>query len=48
MTGTQFGQRMLHSERYYAGEPESVSADYHDDVDKAHLFALVKRALAEG
>jgi aromatic ring hydroxylase len=39
---------MLHYERYYAGDPVRVSAAYHADVDKAHLFALVKRALAEG
>jgi aromatic ring hydroxylase len=39
---------MLHYERYYAGDPVRVSAAYHADVDKAHLFAMVKRALAEG
>jgi aromatic ring hydroxylase len=27
-TGTQFGQRMLHYERYYAGDPVRVSAAY--------------------
>jgi 4-hydroxyphenylacetate 3-monooxygenase oxygenase component len=48
LTGTQFGQRMLHYERYYAGDPVRVSAAYHADVDKAHLFAMVQRALAEG
>jgi 4-hydroxyphenylacetate 3-monooxygenase oxygenase component len=46
LTGTQFGQRMLHYERYYAGDPVRVSAAYHADVDKAHLFAMVQRALA--
>jgi 4-hydroxyphenylacetate 3-monooxygenase oxygenase component len=48
LTGTQFGQRMLHYERYYAGDPVRVSAAYHSDVDKAHLFAMVQRALAGG
>ena len=47
-TGTQFGQRMLHYERYYACDPVRVSAAYHADVDKAHLFAMVQRALAGG
>jgi aromatic ring hydroxylase len=46
LTGTQFGQRMLHYERYYAGDPVRVSAAYHADVDKAHLLAMVRRALA--
>ena len=45
-TGTQFGQRMLHYERYYAGDPVRVSAAYWNDVEKAHLFAMVQRALA--
>jgi 4-hydroxyphenylacetate 3-monooxygenase oxygenase component len=46
LTGTQFGQRMLHYERYYAGDPVRVSAAYWNDVEKAHLFAMVQRALA--
>src|SRR4029077_14139173 len=45
-TGTQFGQRMLHYERYYAGDPVRVSAAYHAAYDKAHLFAMVRRALS--
>jgi 4-hydroxyphenylacetate 3-monooxygenase oxygenase component len=46
-TGTQFGQRMLHYERYYAGDPVRVGAAYHAAYDVAPLLAMVKRALAE-
>ncbi len=45
-TGTQFGQRMLHYERYYAGDPVRVGASYYNDYDVAPLLAMVKRALA--
>jgi 4-hydroxyphenylacetate 3-monooxygenase oxygenase component len=45
-TGTQFGQRMLHYERYYAGDPVRVAASYYQDYDVAPLLAMVKRALA--
>jgi aromatic ring hydroxylase len=44
-TGTQFGQRMLHYERYYAGDPVRVSAAYRAAYDVAPLLALVQRAL---
>jgi aromatic ring hydroxylase len=47
-TGTQFGQRMLHYERYYAGDPVRVSASYYHEAGSAHLLAMVKRALATG
>jgi 4-hydroxyphenylacetate 3-monooxygenase oxygenase component len=45
-TGTQFGQRMLQYERYYAGDPVRVAAGYYNDSDIAPLLAMVKRALA--
>jgi 4-hydroxyphenylacetate 3-monooxygenase oxygenase component len=45
-TGTQFGQRMLHYERYYAGDPVRVGASYYADYNVAPLLALVKRAMA--
>jgi 4-hydroxyphenylacetate 3-monooxygenase oxygenase component len=44
-TGTQFGQRMLHYERYYAGDPVRLGAAYYLDHDVAPLLAMVKRAL---
>jgi 4-hydroxyphenylacetate 3-monooxygenase oxygenase component len=44
-TGTQFGQRMLHYERYYAGDPVRVGAAYYLDHDVDPLLAMVKRAL---
>jgi aromatic ring hydroxylase len=47
-TGTQFGQRMLHYERYYAGDPVRVSAAYYREAGSAHLLAMVKRVLATG
>jgi hypothetical protein len=34
-TGTQFGQRMLQYERYYAGDPVRVGASYYLDHDVA-------------
>jgi 4-hydroxyphenylacetate 3-monooxygenase oxygenase component len=45
VTGTQFGQRMLQYERYYAGDPVRVGAGYYLDHDVAPLLAMVKRAL---
>jgi 4-hydroxyphenylacetate 3-monooxygenase oxygenase component len=45
-TGTQFGQRMLQYERYYAGDPVRLAASYYNDSDVAPLLDLVKRALA--
>jgi 4-hydroxyphenylacetate 3-monooxygenase oxygenase component len=45
-TGTQFGQRMLHYERYYAGDPVRVSAAYRAAYDVRPLLAMVQRALA--
>jgi 4-hydroxyphenylacetate 3-monooxygenase oxygenase component len=47
-TGTQFGQRMLHYERYYAGDPVRVGANYYLDYDVAPLLAQVQRALKRG
>jgi 4-hydroxyphenylacetate 3-monooxygenase oxygenase component len=46
VTGTQFGQRMLQYERYYAGDPVRVGANYYLDHDVAPLLAQVKRALS--
>ena len=45
-TGTQFGQRMLQYERYYAGDPVRVGAAYYLDYDVEPLLAMVRRALA--
>jgi 4-hydroxyphenylacetate 3-monooxygenase oxygenase component len=45
VTGTEFGQRMLQYERYYAGDPVRVGAGYYLDHDVAPLLALVRRAL---
>ncbi len=47
-TGTQFGQRMLQYERYYAGDPVRVGAGYYLDHDVAPLIAMVQRALKGG
>jgi 4-hydroxyphenylacetate 3-monooxygenase oxygenase component len=44
-TGTQFGQRMLHYERYYAGDPVRVGASYYTDYDVKPLLAMVQRAI---
>ena len=44
-TGTQFGQRMLQYERYYAGDPVRVGATYYLGYDVAPLLAQVERAL---
>jgi 4-hydroxyphenylacetate 3-monooxygenase/anthranilate 3-monooxygenase (FAD)/4-hydroxyphenylacetate 3-monooxygenase len=45
-TGTQFGQRMLQYERYYAGDPVRLAASYYNDSDIGPLLDMVKRALA--
>jgi 4-hydroxyphenylacetate 3-monooxygenase oxygenase component len=45
ITGTQFGQRMLQYERYYAGDPVRVGASYYLGHDVDHLLAQVQRAL---
>jgi aromatic ring hydroxylase len=47
VTGTQFAQRMLQYERYYAGDPVRVGAGYYLGYDVAPLLALVQRALEE-
>jgi 4-hydroxyphenylacetate 3-monooxygenase oxygenase component len=47
-TATQFGQRMLQYERYYAGDPVRIGAGYYLDYDVAPLLAMVERALREG
>jgi len=47
-TGTQFAQRMLQYERYYAGDPVRVSAAYYHESDRTALLAMVQRALAAG
>ena len=33
-TGTQFGQRMLQYERYYAGDPVRLAASYYKDSQR--------------
>ena len=44
-TGTQFGQRMLHYERYFGGDPVRNGANYYLSYDVAPLMAMVERAL---
>ena len=44
-TGTQFGQRMLQYERYYAGDPVRVAATLYLRQNVDELLAMVKRAL---
>jgi 4-hydroxyphenylacetate 3-monooxygenase oxygenase component len=44
-TGTQFGQRMLQYERYYAGDPVRVGSTLYLRQNVDALMALVKRAL---
>jgi 4-hydroxyphenylacetate 3-monooxygenase oxygenase component len=46
-TGTQFGQRMLQYERYYAGDPVRVAATLYLRQNVDELMALVKRALSD-
>ena len=46
-TGTQFGQRMLQYERYYAGDPLRVAAAVYLRHDWAQTQAIIKRALRE-
>ena len=44
-TGTQFAQRMLQYERYYAGDPVRLAAAYYSASNVEPLLDLVKRAL---
>jgi aromatic ring hydroxylase len=44
-TGTQFGQRQLQYERYYAGDPVRAGATLYTMSDQASLLAVVERAL---
>ncbi len=44
-TGTQFGQRQLQYERYYAGDPVRVGATLYLSHDPADLLARIERAL---
>jgi 4-hydroxyphenylacetate 3-monooxygenase/anthranilate 3-monooxygenase (FAD)/4-hydroxyphenylacetate 3-monooxygenase len=44
-TGTQFGQRQLQYERYYAGDPVQTGAATYRMFDHKALLALVDRAL---
>jgi aromatic ring hydroxylase len=46
-TATQFGQRMLQYERYYAGDPVRVGAMLYMRHDVGELMKLVERALSE-
>jgi 4-hydroxyphenylacetate 3-monooxygenase oxygenase component len=46
-TGTQFGQRMLQYERYYAGDPVRVGATLYLRQNVDDLMALVTRALSD-
>jgi 4-hydroxyphenylacetate 3-monooxygenase oxygenase component len=45
VTGTQFAQRMLQYERYYAGDPLRVAAAIYLRHDKAAVDAQIARAL---
>src|SRR3984893_3805214 len=45
-TGTQFGQRQLQYERYYAGDPVQMGASIYKTWDHAALLAMVDRALS--
>ena len=44
-TGTQFGQRQLQYERYYAGDPVRMGASIYTMQDHTALLATVERAL---
>jgi len=44
-TGTQFGQRQLQYERYYAGDPVQMGASIYHAQDHSALLAIVERAL---
>jgi 4-hydroxyphenylacetate 3-monooxygenase oxygenase component len=44
-TGTQFGQRQLQYERYYAGDPVRMGASIYTAQDHISLLAVVDRAL---
>jgi aromatic ring hydroxylase len=44
-TGTQFGQRQLQYERYYAGDPVRTGASIYTMSDQAPLLAVIERAL---
>jgi aromatic ring hydroxylase len=46
-TGTQFGQRQLQYERYYAGDPVRTAATLYRRHDAAPLLAYVASALRE-
>ncbi len=46
-TGTQFGQRMLQYERYYAGDPVRVASTLYLRQNADDLMAMVKRALSD-
>jgi anthranilate 3-monooxygenase (FAD) / 4-hydroxyphenylacetate 3-monooxygenase len=45
-TGTQFGQRQLQYERYYAGDPVQAGASIYTSQDHKALLAHLERALA--
>jgi 4-hydroxyphenylacetate 3-monooxygenase oxygenase component len=44
-TGTQFGQRQLQYERYYAGDPVRMGASIYTMRDHSPLLAAIDRAL---
>jgi len=44
-TGTQFGQRQLQYERYYAGDPVRTAATLYLKHDAAPLLARIEKAL---
>lgn len=46
-TGTQFGQRMLQYERYYAGDPVRVASTLYLRQNVEDLMTLVRRALSD-
>jgi 4-hydroxyphenylacetate 3-monooxygenase oxygenase component len=47
-TGTQFGQRSLQYERYYAGDPTRIGATLYQKYEIEPLMAEIARALAGG
>jgi 4-hydroxyphenylacetate 3-monooxygenase oxygenase component len=46
-TGTQFGQRQLQYERYYAGDPVRVGATQYLNADVSSLLGRIGRALGD-
>lgn len=47
-TGTEFGQRLLQYERYYAGDPPRIGASLYLKYPLEPLLAEIERALKDG